>query len=520
MEKKIKNNKISTNPYFDVVAIKTESNYGVLKTFLVVFLIVLQFGAMLYLQNYLFNVFNWFMALSIVMTIVFCVVTLSSRRTGQTKATWIFFMLLCFTFGWMIFLISNEKIMFGRNKKKYNKIFSKTKLEGNVENLNTLSPSVRNDCVCLRDYGDFPIYTDCDAKYFPTGAELFDSVIDDIKSAKKYIFLEFFIISNGVLLDRILDVLAEKVKENVDVRIIYDDMGSHHTISYKTKKQIKKMGIKLYPFNKLVPVFNLALNLRDHRKIVVIDGKIAYTGGTNLADEYINEKRTHGYWKDGGIKVSGESVNTFTLAFLRQWEFITKTSENYDNYLLPISKKRECREVVVPYVSGPDYKHNLARDVYENLIAGANEKIYIMTPYFIPDETLFNMLKNKTQSGVDVRIVLPKVPDKKLVYLVSLDNADRLTHYGVKVFVMENSFIHSKVVLTENACVVGSINVDQRSLYQQFESAVYTNQGNIMKSVDADFVETIERCSVHTHKANGLFKTALTYVLRIISPLM
>lgn len=513
-------NLISTNPYFDMVKIKTESNHGIIKTLVLVLLIALQFVLMLLFQHYLLNVFNFLMVLSVCLTLVFCILTLSSNKTGQTKATWIFFMLVCLTFGWAIFIFSNEKIMFGRNKKKYAKIYSKKSLKNNVKSLEKLPKSVKNDCVSLRSFGDFPTYELTDTTYIPSGAQFFDSVLEDIKKAKKYIFIEFFILSNGVLLNRMLSELEQKVKEGVDVRIIYDDMGSHHTLKYKTKKQITKMGIKLSAFNKLVPVFNLALNLRDHRKIVVIDGKIAYTGGTNLADEYINEKRLHGYWKDCGIKITGEPCNTFTLAFLRQWEFITKKPQNYDHYLLPQKEVDSAKEIIVPYVSGPDYKHNIAGDVYENMIAGANEKIYIMTPYFVPDETLMNLLKNKAQSGVDVRIILPKMPDKKMVYLITLDNAERLIKYGIKVYCMENAFVHSKVVLTENSCVVGSINLDQRSLYQQFESAVYSNSAKLLKDVEQDFLNTLSRCSEHTNAKKGIFKRTLTYILRIISPLM
>ncbi|MGN0798748.1 MAG: cardiolipin synthase [Christensenellales bacterium] len=499
--------------------IRTGTNFGILKTSIVVALIVLQFALLLLLGYYLYYILNWLIVASLVITVVFCLIVLSSHRTGQVKATWIFFMLACFTFGWVIFLMSNERIMFGRNKKAYQRIYEKSNFQ--VENTpENLPKSVKNDCNYLATYGKFSVYNDYKAQYFSDGLTLFDDIIDSLKSAKKFIFMEYFIVSDGLLLDKILEILKQKVEEGVDVRIIYDDMGSHGTLKYKTKKRIREMGIKLHAFNKLVPIFNLALNLRDHRKIVVVDGKIAYTGGANLADEYINKKHIHGYWKDCGIKIAGSCVNSFTLAFLRQWEFLTSEEQDYAKFLSTQTQKSTLDSVLVPYVSGPDYNYNIAREVYENMISSANEKIYIMTPYFIPDETLFNILKNKAQSGVDVRIILPDVPDKKTVYMISLDTVQKLAMFGAKIYRRKGSFVHSKIVLTENSCVVGSINMDQRSFYQQFESAVYTNDQTIMQSVEQDFRDTFAKSIQTTKGKTNIFKQILIYVLRLITPLM
>lgn len=514
--------KIKNNLSFDVVKVKTESKFGTLKTIIVVSLIVLQFVFLLFFGLYLYNIFKWLIAISFVITFIFCVSTLSSKRTGQTKATWIFFMLICVTFGWIIFLLSSNKFMFSRSKKRYQKIYNKSNLiQQSDTNLENLPISVQNDCTYFKNYGKFPIYTDSQTKYYPNGTALFDDILEDLEKAEKFIFMEYYIISDGVLLSRILDILTRKAQSGVDVRIIYDDMGSHGTLSRRRKKQIKKMGIRLQTFNKLWPIFDLALNIRDHRKIVVIDGKVAYTGGANLADEYINERRTHGYWKDCGIKITGNAVNTFTLAILRQWEFLTKEEQDYEQFLTTNTNFSSAPEnICVPYVSGPDYKSNIARDIYENIIASANEKIYIMTPYLVPDETLLNLLKNKAQSGVDVHIVLPEVADKKFVYLITLDTAEALMEYGVKVHLMKNSFVHSKLVLTENSCVVGTINMDQRSLYQQFESAVYTNDKQVMKNLTSDFNLTFERSVLHSKKRNSFLRSVLIHILRLIAPLM
>lgn len=521
MQTKI-NSKISTNPTFEVVKIKTEFNWGAIKTLIVGLLILLQFAILILSGLYLIKLFQWLIVFSVVITVVFCLITLSSNRTGQVKATWILFMLICPFFGWAIFLLSNEKVMFGLHKRKYKKIYERTRFLSNDTDLDSLEPSLKNTCTYLKNSGAFEAYLDTNCKYYPNGFSLFDDILADIAKAQKFILIEFFIISDGVLLNRLLDILKLKAKEGVDIRIIYDDMGSHGTLKRRTKKEIRRAGIKLHTYNKLVPLFNLALNLRDHRKIVVVDGKVAYTGGTNLSDEYIGEKRTHGYWKDEGIRLEGRAVDTLTLSVLRQWEFITGKAPNYNDYLniAPKSTSTNYVDVVVPYLSGPDYLGSLAKDVYESIISSAQEKIYIMTPYFIPDESTITLLKTKARSGVDVEIVLPEIPDKAFVYLISLDIAERLMEVGVKVHIMKNAFVHSKLVLTENACVVGSINMDQRSFYQQFESAVLTNNKEVMTALNDDFVDTFSKSRLHVKKKLKPIKWCIIHILRLVSPLM
>lgn len=521
MQTKI-NSKIANNPSFEMVKIKTESNLGVLKTLVLGAIILVQLGLLIFSWIYLIGLFQWLVIFSVVVSITFCIITLSSKRTGQVKATWILIMLLTPTFGWVIFLLSNEKLMFGRAKKRYKKIYERTKFLDGTAISASLATNIKNNCNYLYKSGNFLAYQSSDTKYYSNGASLFDDMLEDMEKAKKFILIEFFIVSDGVLLSRMLDILKTKAKEGVDIRLIYDDMGSHGTLSRRTKKEIKKSGIKLVTYNKLVPLFNLALNIRDHRKIVVIDGEIGYTGGTNLSDEYVGEKRTHGYWKDEGIRITGKSVDTFTLGVLRQWEFLTKKAPNYLDFLSNATKeeKADSKNIIVPYLTGPDYETPIARELYENIIGSAQEKLYIMTPYFIPDESTFALLKSKAQSGVDVRIILPEVPDKAFVYLISLDGAEKLMGFGAKVYVMKNAFVHSKLMLTESDCVVGSINLDQRSYYQQFESAVYTNDKSVLESVGADFEKTMLRSNLHKKKKMGLIKWTLIHILRLVSPLM
>ena len=515
--------KIKQSEHIFAVKIKTESNgMGVLKTLLVMLLIFLQATIFIASNFILLQVFRSYSVIAIVLTLITCVFVLSSEYNGQAKATWILFLFLTYSFGYIFFFLSDKRILLLKSRKKFNKINEKTKNLQKQIDLTDVKEEVKTNCNYLYNTGNFVTYKNSKTKYFSSGTQLFDSILEDLEKAKEFIFIEYFIISNGVLLNRVLDILKQKDQHGVDVRIIYDDMGSHSTLKRKTKKQIISSGIKLQDFNRLVPALNLALNLRDHRKIVVIDGKISYTGGANLADEYVNEKRLHGYWKDTGIKIEGRATDNLTLSFLKQWEFLTKEDVNYEQYLNK-AKEYNTKNIVVPFVTNPHSSHSIAKNAYANEIANAKEKIYIMTPYFIPDETIINMLINKAISGVDVKIILPDVADKKFVYFVSRSNAEKLLDYGIKVYTMTSSFVHSKVMLTENSAIVGSINIDLRSFNQQFESAVYTDEESTLKQIDCDFINTInhsEEVTIKNKKRNSFWFRILAGLFNLVSPFM
>lgn len=522
--KLIKTGKIRQNENILALKVRTESNgFGVFKTLLVIFLILLQMTTFVLSYLYLVSFFQWYFVFSIVMTIACCFHALSSNYHGQAKATWVLFLLATFSFGYIFYFISDKRILFARSRKKINKILNETKQlrsETHLENIK--EKDIITTCKFLDNIGNFPAYQNSKTTYYSSGASLFDEIISEIQSAKEFIFMEYFIISDGVLLKRLLDVLKQKAKEGVEVKIIYDDMGSHKTLSRKTKKEILGAGIELKPFNRLVPMFNIALNLRNHRKIVVVDGRVSFTGGANLADEYINEKRMHGYWKDEGIKIEGQATDSLSLTFLTNWKFLTNEEIDYNHYL------NKCQDiktdgVVVPFFSAPNYNISISHSMILNQIASAKEKLYIMTPYFIPDETITNMIITKAISGVDVKIILPGVADKKFVYIVSRNNVEKLEKYGVKIYTMTHSFVHSKVVLTENSAIVGSINIDLRSFFQQFESAVFLNQKSTLKQIENDFDYTISKSEQITKtntKRKNLFFRILAGIFNLISPFM
>lgn len=514
----------ATRPFEHLVKIKTEgNNLGMIKTILISLLLILQIGAMAVGALLLVSVIRWYLVFAVIMTAITCLYVLSSNRNSQSKTVWVMFLILGFAFGYIIFYFSDEHIFFRKQKKRYNEIFERSynfQQESVVPK--QTSAEVKRDVNYFEKTGKFCAYSKTNLKYFASGTMLFDDMLKEIEKAKKFVFIEYFIISDGVLLNRLINVLKRKKEQGLDIRLIYDDMGSHRSFKLRTRKKLKELGVKIYKFNQLISWFSFGLNYRDHRKIVVIDGKIAYTGGANFADEYINEKRMHGYWKDAGVKLMGNAVDGLTLTFLRQWQFVTKESTEFSPYV-GLSKDCEGSSVVVPYADGLDYSDSIGRDAYANLIASAKQKLYIMTPYFITDDVIFSLLKNKAESGVDVRIILPSIPDKKTVYRVSRNNAEKLAEFGVKFYVMKNSFVHSKVVLSENAAIVGSINFDLRSFYQQFEDAVYTNDKNFMREVNEDFEQTFKASVLVTKEKfsrRKLINRMIAGVLGIVSPFM
>lgn len=514
----------SKRPFEHLVRIKTEgNNLGILKTIFIFALLILEIATISLATLYVVSFIKWYMLFAAILSIASCFYVISSSKNSQSKAVWIMFLILFFQFGYLVFWLSDERIFFKRQKKRYDEIFKKSyNFQQESADVKNINQSVKRDVEFFKQTGNFSCYSNTKLTYFPSGASFYDSVLEAIEKAEKFIFLEYFIISDGALLIRFENIIKKKCEEGVDVRIIYDDMGSHRTFSRKTRKRLEKYGVKIYRFNQLISWFSFGLNYRDHRKIFVVDGKVAFTGGTNFADEYTNEKRLHGYWKDSGIKLEGEAVDGLTLTFLRQWEFVTKKPTEFSPYV-GLADKFENGSVVVPFADGLDYTCSIGRDAYANIISSATQKLYIMTPYFITDDVIFSLIKNKAQSGVDVRLILPDTADKKAVYRVSRNNAEKLAKFGVKLYTMNNSFVHSKVVLTENATIVGSINFDLRSFYQQFENAVYTNDKQTMKDVQADFDRVISASTLITsklYKRNSLINRIIAGLLGIIAPFM
>lgn len=376
----------------------------------------------------------------------------------------------------------------------------------------------------------YPVYQNTNVQYFSSGEEMFITLLDELEKAQHFIFMEYFIIHDGVFWNSVLDILIRKAREGVDVKIIYDDMGSVRTLPPMYFEELRQYGLQCYCFNPFNPTLSLRLNNRDHRKITVIDGHTSFTGGINLADEYINKRqKLAGYWKDSGIMLKGEATWNFTVMFLQLWQHVSNAPVDYEAYHTPTSAfPPECQNCtdgfVQPYADNPLFSEVVAENVYLNMIHRATNYIYITTPYLIVDNEMITALTLAAQSGVDVRIVTPHVPDKKTVFMITRSFYEPLTKAGVKIYEYTPGFIHSKMMVADdNYCVVGSINLDYRSLYLHFECATFLYHCKEINAVKDDILDCIEVSEEITYEhclqMNKPYRFWLS-ILRLYAPLL
>ncbi|MBO5736908.1 MAG: PLDc N-terminal domain-containing protein [Clostridia bacterium] len=372
-------------------------------------------------------------------------------------------------------------------------------------------PQSRNHSTAyyLAKYGAYPIYNEGKVTYYKSGEEMFAAMKEGLNSAEKFILLDYFIIAHGKMWKEILTILMEKAELGVQIRIIYDDFGCMMTLPPKYDRYLEGLhkNIRCMTFNDVIPVFAVHMNNRDHRKIMVIDGKIAFTGGVNLADEYIGEKVRFGYWKDTGIRIEGAAVASFTKMFFDVWNAFRVDKEGLENYLLPAKEgtmyasNGENGLILQPYDDSPLDKVSAGESVYLDVIQRACRYVYIFTPYLVLDDHMRAVLMQAATRGVDVRIVTPGVPDKKITYRLTRANYEMLMKAGVKIYEYTPGFIHAKSVVSDDTCaVVGTINFDYRSLYHHFENAVYFANCDEVLAVKRDAEETFAVSKLCTEK--------------------
>ena len=366
-------------------------------------------------------------------------------------------------------------------------------------------------------------YKDTKTKYFPSGESFYEAMLQDLERAEKYIFLEFFIIAKGEMWSGILDVLKRKVQEGVEVRVMYDDVGSMSRVHVRYFNTLRKMGIKCVKFSPFVPVVTNVHNFRDHRKILIIDGKVAYTGGINLGDEYINKLHLYGHWKDSAIRLEGEGVKSFILLFLGMYNMQKRSDEDFAKFI-PEYEAFEDEGVVQVYGTGPRpiYERQIGEDVFLNILGQAKNYVYITTPYLIIDYRLREALCLAAQRGVDVRIITPKIPDKKIVFALTRSNYMALIKAGVKIYEYTPGFIHAKNFLCDDEVgIVGTINLDYRSLMHHYEDAVLMFRTKALEEMKADFMETVAVSELQTKesaKRNVIFRWILE-IAKVFAPL-
>lgn len=496
--------------------------------------ICLQFGWLVYLTfsatraNSIINILFEITAVLLSLNII------NKEMRTSFKLSWTFLILFLPIFGIPAYYVFGRSEITKRTRKKMLKVAEA------FGPLRTEDQEVKADLYAcdfyagkqshyITNYAGYPLYREESTEYYSSGEALFPQFLEDLKSARHFIFLEYFIIESGVMFDAVLAVLEQKVKEGVLVRLIYDDVGCIQTLPPKYYKTLQAKGIQCACFNPFRPVMSVVMNNRDHRKIAVVDGQIAYTGGFNLADEYINEKERFGYWKDAGLRVTGPCVWSFTTMFLEMWTYTTGCAEDYGKYRpAPCDGKeqegeRECG-FIQPYGDSPMDREDTGENVYLNLIAHAKTYIYIFTPYLIIGSEMTTALVNAAKSGIDVRIVVPSIPDKKLVYLLTRSNYAPLIRGGVRVYEFSPGFIHSKCfVVDDEYAAVGTINLDYRSLYLHFECGAFMYRTKAVMQVKQDTLSTFAASREVTLQEAESYHTVVRLffgALKLFAPLL
>lgn len=461
---------------------------------------------------------------------VLIVYIINKDETPEFKLAWVIPICLAPVFGALLYLFIVGNLGSIGLKKGLNRRLEETEEflhtdEKTVKQMEIANAHMAGLSKYVEQTGGFPTYGNTAATYFPLGEDKYKDLLEELERAEEFIFLEYFIVERGKMWDSILEILERKAKEGVEVRFMYDGMCSLLLLPYSYPKKLNAKGIRTKMFSPIVPLLSTTQNNRDHRKILVIDGKVAYTGGINMADEYINARVRFGHWKDMAIKLEGEAVKSFTLMFLQMWNVAEQGSEDYARYI-----KKDWQSVpgnsgfVMPYGDGPTTEENLAETVYLDIIHQAVKYVHIMTPYFIVDNAMLDALQYAARRGVEVSIIIPHIPDKKAVFAISRTYYPDLLAAGVKVYEYEPGFVHGKIFTSDDEkAVVGTINMDYRSLYHHFECAAYLYRNETVMDVERDFQETAAKCipvDMAYYKRIPVLKRLEGRILRLVGPLM
>ena len=458
--------------------------------------LVLVFGIILYMSQIAPIIWVTLVFLISVATVIAIV---NRSMSPESKVTWLIVTFVP-VFGPLLYLMFGERRLSKKELKQLQELNSIAFHENNGRQLHlqlqeTDKPAYGIINALLHMDSNAEVYDHTDSQFFANGEEMWQQMLEDLKRAEKFIFLEYYIIDEGLMWDSILEVLEEKAAQGVEVKMLYDDIGCMVTLPGDYTVYLRSKGIDAHKFNKVIPRMTVAYNNRDHRKILVIDGQISYTGGINLADEYINHIERFGHWKDSGIRIDGPATQAFTRLFLMNWYINRGEISDFDQYHLE-NQTRHGSGLCIPYGSGPKpiYKTKVGKIVYQNLINQAEDFVYITTPYLIIDYDLTEDIKNAAMRGVDVRIVTPHIPDKKLIQLVTRGAYPDLLSAGVRIFEYTPGFIHSKqMIVDDRFAAVGTINLDYRSLVHHYENAVLLYKTESIADIRKDFEGIFEQ---------------------------
>ena len=495
-------------------------------------LVLIQTGWMIFLMMKL-NTYST--AITLLLTFIAMFIALKIFGThvnAAQKMPWLIVITAVPFFGICIYLLFGRSIVTKGVRRSFNNIETNvlTLLKqdnGIIDDIASKDKGVANQCRYISNTARYPVYSNTDVKYYPTTDVSFEAQLVELEKAEHFIFMEYHAIEDAESFARLKHILENKAQSGVEVRIFYDDLGSIFFLNKEFIKQMRQKGIQCRVFNPLKVIVNMFMNNRDHRKITVIDGKVGFTGGYNLADEYFNITHPYGYWKDTGIKLQGDAVKSLTASFLTMWNAIEHIDNDYNKYLDATdgtykAVMKDC--YVQPYSDNPLGQDRIGEDVYLNILKNAKDYVYITTPYLIITDEMERELRLAVKRGVDVRIVTPGIPDKKLVYRITRSYYEPLCSAGVRIYEYTPGFCHAKQwVCDDEVSVVGTINMDYRSLYLHFENAVFIYNKATALSVKQDMLNNFEAGhEVTADYAKDVIKPLRLGVcmLRMISPLL
>ena len=500
------------------------------RTALVILLILLQIGMIFVLTTKLSEYAVYVYGVQTVVQAGVIIYIFNQKGNPESSRTWILLILVMPVFGCLFYIYVRLELGTKYIRERLGNLqmatwpylAQKTEI---VEELRVSKPANANLAYYMQKQLHFPTYRNTKAMYFPTGQDKFKVMLEKLEGAEKYIFLEYFIVTEGYMWNSILDILKRKAAEGVEVRFMYDGMCSISNLPYNYPKKIRKYGIKCKMFSPIRPILTTTQNNRDHRKICVIDGKYGFTGGINLADEYINQKERFGYWKDTAVMLEGEAVQSLTMMFLQMWNVTEHKPEDYVKYLTKrLPEMRRELGYMIPYGDSPFDHEDVGKEVYFHILNHAKKYVHIMTPYLILDNEMSDTLARAAKSGIDVTIIMPHIPDKWYAFAVAKTHYRELIEAGVKIYEFLPGFVHAKVFVSDNdTATVGTINLDYRSLYLHFECGVFIYNNPVVRDIELDFQNTLKKChriSLADLKKINPVMLLCGRVLRLIAPLM
>lgn len=495
------------------------------RVFIISILILLQLALVVYAFWKLESLGYSILVIYEIFSVLIAFIIINRDVNPAYKISWILFVLLVPLAGSGFYIIFGRAHYSRKNLKHLSEIIHKNVNElGNdqviydqIDDANFVKLSTY-----IRNTSGNQIFDGTETILLTPGENQFQKMLEELEKATKFIFMEYFIIREGKMWKSILDILAQKAKDGLDVRLMYDDFGCINKVPYNFKRKIEKLGIKVVNFNPYRPKLSLFMNYRDHRKITVIDGNVAFTGGVNIGDEYINEVKKFGHWKDTSIMIKGKAVWNLTLLFLQNWEFSTNVLEEYNLYRPSINYKTDG--FVHIFGDSPIDDHLIMENTYINIINNAKKYVYITTPYLIIDNELVTALKTCSISGVDVRIIVPHIPDKKIIFYVTQSYYKELILAGVKIYEYLPGFLHSKIIVSDDTiAMVGTANLDYRSLYLHFENSCLLYKTSSINDLAQDtnkIISLSKQISYEETKSRSFIKKIIAFFLRAFSPLM